>query len=199
MAALVSDEDTRVYEVIDEEYLVQHGHCAGSPVTGLGSGDSRLFLDVLPADLLEADAFDTMNAEIDWNVMNHKGDECVCLLEVMFNYWCINFFSMLVDVWSKGSQVPRLISIQVFILRQFSCLMFVSIYLHFFFIYIYDNGKYPPPCSPQHNTTVHHSIHLHVFMLLGAGPGFGWCTPIVPPPCRPATRARAVYAPRRQV
>ena len=73
MAAMIpAGEDTRVYEFINEEYLEQHGHCAGNPVTGLGSGDSMLFLDVLPAELA-GEAFDAMNAEIDWNIMNHKG------------------------------------------------------------------------------------------------------------------------------
>jgi hypothetical protein len=73
MAALIpAGEDTRVYEFINEEYLEEHGHCAGSPVTGLGSGDSMLFLDVLPSELMD-EAFYTMNNEIDWNIMNHKG------------------------------------------------------------------------------------------------------------------------------
>lgn len=82
MSALLPEEETRMYEYIDEAYLLEHGHCAGNPVTSLGSGDSMLFLDVLPPELID-ESFDTMNAEIDWNVMNHK-----------------------------GSQVPRLISIQ---------------------------------------------------------------------------------------
>lgn len=66
------DSDTRVYELFNEEYFHQHDHCAERPITGLGSGDSMLFLDVLPPDLSE-EAFDTMNTEIDWNIMNHKG------------------------------------------------------------------------------------------------------------------------------
>mmetsp|Transcript_6176 Transcript_6176/g.10101 ORF Transcript_6176/g.10101 Transcript_6176/m.10101 type:complete len:345 (+) Transcript_6176:46-1080(+) len=81
-ALLPGEQDTRVYEYIDEAYLLEHGHRAGHPVTSLGSGDSMLFLDVLPPELVD-ESFDTMNDEIDWNIMNHK-----------------------------GSQVPRLISIQ---------------------------------------------------------------------------------------
>jgi hypothetical protein len=73
MSALMPGEDTRVYEHINEEYFAEHGHCADNPVTGLGSGDSMLFLDVLPPELVD-DSFDTMNTEIEWNIMNHKGE-----------------------------------------------------------------------------------------------------------------------------
>ena len=95
-AASLSGEDTRVYEVINEQYLEKHGHCATHPVTGLGSGDSMLFLDVLPPDLLE-EAFDTMNSEIDWNIMNHKGtiviqSTYICIISIHnghdFNFSC---------------------------------------------------------------------------------------------------------------
>jgi hypothetical protein len=81
MAALLS-EDTRVYEFINEEYLEEHGHCAGNPVMNLGSGDSMLFLDVLPPHMAE-EAFDTMNDEIDWNVMNHKGMAVIMRIEIV--------------------------------------------------------------------------------------------------------------------
>lgn len=91
MAALLPTEDTRVYEFINEEYFTQHGHCAGHPVINLGSGDSMLFLDVLPTELLEEkDAFDTMNAEINWNVMNHKGTANVSFTcKVATSHWGI--------------------------------------------------------------------------------------------------------------
>ena len=71
------DDDFQVHEYFNEEYFEQNGHSATKPITGLGSGDSMLFLNVLPDDLAES-AFDTMNNEIDWHVMNHKGNLKTC-------------------------------------------------------------------------------------------------------------------------
>ena len=58
-------EDTRMISVFDMKYLSEHGHSRDNPLTGLGSGDCALFLNVLPENIAN-EIFDTMDAEIDW-------------------------------------------------------------------------------------------------------------------------------------
>lgn len=58
-------EDTRVVSVFDMEYLENNGHSSTNPLTGLGSGDCTLYLNVLPEDIA-SDIFETMDREIDW-------------------------------------------------------------------------------------------------------------------------------------
>lgn len=58
--------------VIDVEYMRSMGHDTQHPVTDLCSGDSTLFLDVFPPEV-SSDAFNSLNNEISWSTMHHKG------------------------------------------------------------------------------------------------------------------------------
>ncbi len=65
-AAALIEQDTRVVSVFDMKYFEEHGHHSKeTPLTGLGSGDSALFLNILPDDLA-CNIFEAMDDEIDW-------------------------------------------------------------------------------------------------------------------------------------
>lgn len=59
----------------------EHGICKTKPLTGLGAGDSCLYLDVL-SDELKEDIFNNLDGEIGWNVMTHKGGPVPRLISI---------------------------------------------------------------------------------------------------------------------
>jgi alkylated DNA repair dioxygenase AlkB len=72
--------DSRVNFVFDLDYYKANGF-EDKPVMGLGSGDSYLILNVLPPELLEG-SFERLDEEIEWNVMNHKGNQVPRLISI---------------------------------------------------------------------------------------------------------------------
>jgi hypothetical protein len=72
--------DSRVNFVFDLEYY-RANDFAEKPILGLGSGDSYLILNVLPPELLDG-SFEQLDEEIDWNVMNHKGNQVPRLISI---------------------------------------------------------------------------------------------------------------------
>lgn len=68
-------------DVFNESYFEKHGHDASSPLLHLGSGDSMLFLDVLPQDMAD-EAFSRIDSEVEWNVMYHKGSQVPRLIAI---------------------------------------------------------------------------------------------------------------------
>jgi hypothetical protein len=75
------EQDTRVVYIFDNEYFSTNGFGRGNPVRGLGSGDSMLFLNVLPEEIADG-SFERLNDEIDWKSMNHKGSEVPRLISI---------------------------------------------------------------------------------------------------------------------
>jgi hypothetical protein len=73
--------DTRVNFVFDLDYYHLNGFQRDKAVRGLGSGDSFLLLDVLPPELLER-SYERIDEEIDWNIMNHKGNQVPRLISI---------------------------------------------------------------------------------------------------------------------
>jgi hypothetical protein len=63
------------------DYFQAKGISKEIPLSGLGSGDSSLYLDVLPEDM-KNEIFDNLNAEIEWNVMTHKGGSVPRLISI---------------------------------------------------------------------------------------------------------------------
>lgn len=86
-----STPDNRVNYVFDMDYYREHGFLSSEegieplngqqPILGLGAGDSYLLLNVLPPDLAEQ-AFHSLDSEINWNTMNHKGSEVPRLISI---------------------------------------------------------------------------------------------------------------------
>lgn len=62
---IMLSEDNRVVKVYDSQYFEDYGHSKTNPLTGLGSGDCALYLNVLPEDLAIS-IFEDIDAEIEW-------------------------------------------------------------------------------------------------------------------------------------
>eukprot|EP00040_Diaphanoeca_grandis_P013945 m.70472 g.70472 ORF g.70472 m.70472 type:complete len:395 (-) comp24232_c0_seq1:205-1389(-) len=56
----------------DEALYKKGGYGKSNPVTNLGTGDSKVYFDVVP-ELLAADAFTKVREEVKWSEMLHKG------------------------------------------------------------------------------------------------------------------------------
>lgn len=78
-STMASQSDSTVYDLA---YFADHG-VGGAlfPLTGLGAGDSCLYLDVLSPEL-QKELFETLDAETEWNVMTHRGGPVPRLLSI---------------------------------------------------------------------------------------------------------------------
>lgn len=65
----------------DLSYFEKNGIDKHKPLLNLGSGDSGLYLDVISPEV-RANLFEKLDAEIDWNVMMHKGGPVPRLISI---------------------------------------------------------------------------------------------------------------------
>lgn len=68
-------------QAFDPQYYEKYGISFSNPLTGLGAGDSCIFLDVL-SDELKKDIFEHLDRDISWNVMTHKGGAVPRLISI---------------------------------------------------------------------------------------------------------------------